>query len=61
MIEAFAFGRGDLDGGMLGGAVEYGHRVTEDLSIFGRGELGYRYGADRGLAWEALLGGKLMF
>ena len=61
LLEAFAFGRGDLRSGMLGGAMEYGHRVTEGLSIFGRGELGYRYGHDRGLAWAAVLGGRLRF
>ena len=60
LLEAFAFGRGDRHGGMLGGAVEYGHRVTDDLSLFGRVEAGYRYGDNRGFAWEALLGGRWM-
>ena len=58
MLEAYAFGRGDLRSGMLGGALEYGHRVTPELSLFGRGEIGWRYGLDRGLGWQALLGAR---
>ena len=60
-LEAFAFGRGDAHSGMIGGAVEYGHRVTRRASLFGRAEAGYRYGPESGFAWEALLGGRVTF
>ena len=59
MLEAYAFGRGDLyGGGEIGGALEYGHRVTHGLSLYGGGEIGYRYGLDSGLGWQALLGAR---
>ena len=34
MLEALAFARGDLEAGMFGGALEYGHRVTRRASLF---------------------------
>lgn len=61
MLEAFAFGRGDLHSGMIGGALEYGHRISPNASLFGRGEVGYRYGAQRGLGYEALAGLRVRF
>ena len=56
MLEAFAFGRGDLDSGSIGGALEYGHRLSPSWSAFARGEIGYHYGDDAGLGYEGLAG-----
>ena len=61
MLEAFVFGRGDLESGMLGGAVEYGHRITGQTSLFSRAEAGYRYGIDPGLGYNATFGGRWRF
>ena len=56
MLEAFAFGRGTLDAGMVGAGVDYSHRLTRGLSAFARGEVGYSYGSESGLGWKALAG-----
>ena len=56
MLEAYAFGRGDLRDGQLGLGVEYGRRLRKTLSLFARGEAGYRYGAKSGLGYDALAG-----
>ena len=56
MLEAFAFGRGDLRSGIAGGAIEYDHRLSPTVSAFGRGELGYRYGSGSDLSFKALAG-----
>ena len=61
LLEAYAGVRGNLMGGLLGGFVEYGHRVTPSLSIFGRGSVGYRYGNTRGLEYSGELGGRYTF
>lgn len=56
MLEAYAFGRGDFDSGVAGGAIDYGHRVSKSISLFGHAELGYHYGNSNGLGYEALAG-----
>ncbi len=60
-LDAFGFMRGDLHGGMAGGAIEYGHRVTRRASLFGRAEAGYRYGPESGFEYSGLLGGRVTF
>ena len=61
MLEAFGFLRGDLVNGFGGGAVEYGHRLSESTSLFGRAEAGYRYGVNPGLEYNAVAGGRWRF
>lgn len=61
MLEAFLFGRGDLVNGMGGGALEYGHRLNLNTSLFARAEAGYRYGADSGFGYNATVGGRWRF
>lgn len=56
MLEAYAFGRGSLSAGTVGGALDYSHRLSEGLSTFAHGELGYSYGDRAGLGFEALAG-----
>ena len=60
-LDLFGFMRGDLHSGMLGGALEYGHRVTPRASLFARAEAGYRYGEGRGFAYSGLFGGRVTF
>ena len=61
-VDAFLFGEGDLDGGKLGAALEYEHRLNEAFSAFGKGSLGYHYGNRPGipdssrLGWDVLAG-----
>lgn len=57
-LEAFAFANwSELDRGSVGGALEYGHRLSPAWSAFARGEINYLYGDDRpGLGYAALLG-----
>lgn len=50
------FGRGDLDGGMAGGALDYEHRVRERLSLFGEAWAGYGWGEQAGLGYGASAG-----
>ncbi len=61
MLEAFLFMRGDLVNGMGGAAVEYGHKLTAQDSLFGRAEAGYRYGADAGFGYSATAGWRHTF
>lgn len=61
MLEAFLFGRGDLVNGIGGAALDYGHRVAENGSVFGRAEAGYRYGENSGLGYNATFGGRWRF
>jgi hypothetical protein len=56
MLEAYAFGRGDLSDGVAGAALDYGHRLSRSLSVFGHAEAGYRWGDSKGLGWEAMAG-----
>lgn len=60
-LEAFGFMRGDLGEGILGGALQYNHRIRTNLSVFARGEVGYQYGAHDGLVANALFGGRWTF
>lgn len=55
-LDLFGFGRGDLDGGTVGGGVTYEHAVDGSLSLWGTGSVGYGYGDQRGLSYEALAG-----
>lgn len=56
MLEAYLYGRGDLGSGELGGALEYGHRLSPAWSAMLRGSLGYGWGVAPGLSWSALAG-----
>lgn len=56
MLEAYAFGRGTLDLGQVGAGVDYSHRLSEGLSAFANGEIGYDWGNREGLGWRALTG-----
>lgn len=56
MLEAYAFGRGGLHSGIVGGALDYSHRIDKSLSAFAQAEAGYRYGSGAGLEYEALAG-----
>ena len=53
MLEAYAFGSGDFDSGSVGGALDYSHRVSESVSLFANGSLGYGWGIAPGLGWRA--------
>ena len=55
-LDLFGFLDGDLGGGIVGGGVEYKHRVKRNLSAFLRGTAGYAYGDTRGLQYSALGG-----
>lgn len=61
MLEAYVFGNGNLKAGSAGVAVDYGHRVSKALSLFGRAELGYRYGSRQRLGYEAIGGIRVTF
>ena len=56
MLEAYAFGRGNLSGGSVGGAIDYSHRLNESLSAVAQAEMAYRYGPSYGLEYRALGG-----
>lgn len=55
-LDAHLFGRGDLTSGQIGGALDYGHRISDEWSAFANAEIGYGYGQDHGLMWQALTG-----
>lgn len=61
MLEAYAFGRGDLDQGSAGAGLDYSHRLSEDLSAFASGEICYHWGNRRGLEFSALTGLRMRF
>lgn len=55
-LDAYAFGRGDLNSGQVGGVLDYGHRLSEEWSAFADAKIGYGYGREHGLMYEALTG-----
>ena len=55
-LDAFMWGRGDLDSGAAGVGVDYSHRISEMLSAFAQGQAGYRYGVAPGVEFSALGG-----
>lgn len=58
-LEAYAFGRGTFREGEAGLGVDYSHRINRSWSLFGQGELGYRYGMpNSGLGYSVLAGVK---
>lgn len=52
-------GRGSLSTGFLGLGLDAQYRATENLSLFGDAELGYQYGDNRSLQWQAIAGLRL--
>lgn len=55
-LDAYLFGYGTQSGHTAGGAVLYKHRISNRISAFGKGELGYQIGSNSGLYWSALAG-----
>jgi hypothetical protein len=56
-LSAGLFGRGDLTGGLVGGALSYEHRAYEDLSLVGEAWGGYGWGGDQAsVSWGASAG-----
>ncbi len=56
-LDLTGFLRGDLTGGMAGGALDYEHRLTSGLSAFGRGEVGRSWGSSgNAMAFDAMAG-----
>ena len=56
VLDAYAFGRGDLVNGQIGASIEYKHRLRKNLSAFAGGDMFYQYGQNSGLGWAAMLG-----
>ena len=56
LLEASMFARGGVDGGSAGAAVDYSHRLSESLSVFGEAEAGVHYGHASELYYQGLLG-----
>jgi hypothetical protein len=55
-LEAYAGLRGDLTRGWAGGGLQYSHRLNSSSSVFGRGSIGYEYGDEYRLTYDALMG-----
>ena len=53
---AFIFGSGDLVHGTVGMGMRYMHRYNSIWSGFVDGRVGYEYGTQRGLRFDALSG-----
>lgn len=60
-IDLGAYVRGWGDTGAAGGFLDYQHRATRDLSIFGQARAGYGWGAAAGLQYEATAGLRMRF
>lgn len=68
-VDSLRVGQGQLEAGLFsgggssnwwaGGFADYAHRVGRDLSLFGRGQLGYDSLA--GARWDALAGVRWRF
>ena len=56
MLEAYMFGRGNFQSGSVGGAIDYGHRLSPSWSVFGHGEVAHYWGEQTGLGWSAMAG-----
>lgn len=54
-------GRGSLSTGFLGLGLDAQYRATKNLSLFGDAEVGYLYGPDPDLQWQAIGGVRLRF
>lgn len=61
VLQAYGFGRGTLDFGQVGAGVDYSHRISEGLSAFANGEIGYGWGNQSPLGWQALVGMRWRF
>jgi len=61
LLSANLFLRGDMDGGLGGGSLDYEHRATDRLSLFGQGWAGYGWGDLSGLGYGASAGLRLRF
>jgi hypothetical protein len=55
-LEAYAGLRGDLTQGWAGGGLQYSHKLNSSSSVFGRGTIGYEYGDEYRLTYDALMG-----
>lgn len=55
-LDSYLFGVGGLTEGMAGAGLQYGHRISDSWSAYLGGRLGYRYGHQRGLGYEAKAG-----
>lgn len=53
-LDAYLFGTGDLNAGLVGGGLDYSHRLSNSWSALVRGTAGYRYGDEYGMQFDAL-------
>lgn len=60
-FDFFAVTRGGLHSGIVGGGIEYQHRINSKLSGFANGLIGHGWGAQSPLSWEAMAGLRLRF
>jgi hypothetical protein len=61
LLEAFVFADGTLQGGKIGGAIDYSQRVSDSLSAFANASMGYRYGDSSGIEYRGLIGARYTF
>lgn len=60
-LDLFGITRGNLDSGIVGGGVDYEHRISERMSTFANGLIGHGWGVYEPLTWEAKAGFRLRF
>jgi hypothetical protein len=56
LFDAYLYGTGNLHSGQIGAGVEYGHRINDSWSAFADAKVGYQYGDQHGLMYQALTG-----
>lgn len=60
-LDLYGFARQADRDGVAGVGIDYGHRITTDLSAFARGRLGTSWGASSGVWWDVLGGLRYSF